>query len=155
MIRTLRLITRALQVFIYVAIVGVGVWTVATGFPIGWVVIGIGAFSLSLQALSVWGKRRVRRLAAEGADKRAEPGYIAPIIDPEALGHQRRRRLLALSFTYVGTFTLFGIGAIGAAPLLPSELETVATLFAATMIVTAIIFSILLLVSYRKLRQAG
>lgn len=145
--RTLRLLQSVLLVVFYIVLGVPAVLEVIGGRPLAWIAVGVSALGIALRGFLVWGRRRQKRLIAEDEARRAEPGYVAPVLAPRA----RQRRGLAISLAYIGPFVAVAIAAVIARPFLPSDLQLPSIVIAGVMFTVAIILALAL---WRALKRA-
>jgi hypothetical protein len=149
--RTLCLLRSIVLVGFYVALGVFGVVGLIGGQPLAWIAVGVSALGLVLRGFLVWARRRQKRLIAEEQARRAEPGYVAPVLTPRA----RQRRVLAISLVYIGPFVAVAIAAIIARPFLPSDLQTPSIVIALVMFVVAIVLALTLWKALTRVAPRG
>ncbi|MEO7374056.1 MAG: hypothetical protein ABIW36_09145 [Terrimesophilobacter sp.] len=110
----------------YLLIGIVGVVELGLGDLMGWMVVGSSGALIALRILIVWLRRRQAELAASEAARRAEPGYVAPIIDPAELSRRRTRYVKIVVLGFVGPFIAVEIGATWVALVSSSGLQAFA-----------------------------
>ena len=121
----------------YLLIGIVGVVQLSQGELMGWMVVGSLGAAIALRILRVWLLRRQAELAAREAARRAESGYVAPIIDPAELSRRRTRYVKIIVLGYIGPFIAVAIGATWVALVSTSGLQALAVGMALAMFLLA------------------
>ncbi|TFB47352.1 hypothetical protein [Cryobacterium tagatosivorans] len=140
--RTVKLASTAAVVAVYLCIGVAGVIALTQGQPIGWIGVGISTLGIGLRVAIEWLRRWQLELAAREIARRAEPGYVKPVIDPA----DASRRRTIISIAYIGPPLAITIAAIWFALASPSDLQP----FAATLAFALLVATGAVVVGIRK-----
>ena len=139
----------------YLLIGVVGVVQLSQGELMGWMVVGSLGAAIALRILRVWLLRRQAELAASEAARRAEAGYVAPIIDPDELSRRRTRYLRIIMLMCTGPFIAIAMAATWVALVSTGYLQTYAVGIAFAMLLAAGAMILGLRRGLRKIRDNG
>jgi hypothetical protein len=149
------LASTAVRTAVYLLIGIVGVVELDQGESMGWIVVGSSGALIALRILSVWLRRRQAELVAREAARRAEPGYVAPIIDPAELSRRRTRYVKIIMLMCTAPFIAIAIPATWIAVVSTSYLQAYAVVIASAMLLSAGATLLGLRRSFRKIRDNG
>lgn len=143
------------RIAFYLSIGIFGVVALAQGQPIGWIAVGLSGGLIALRILILWLRRRQAELVAREAARRAEPGYVAPIVDPAELSRRRTRYLTSIVLVCIGPFITIAIVATWIALVSTGDLQTYGVVVAIAMLLSAGATLLGLRRSFRKIRENG
>jgi hypothetical protein len=121
----------------------------------GWIAVGFSGVLIALRILILWLRRRQADLVASEAARRAEPGYVAPIIDPAELSRSRTRYVKIIMLVGTGPFVAIAIAATWIALDSTGYLQTSAIVIVFAMLLLAGATLLALRRSLRKIRDNG
>jgi hypothetical protein len=133
----------------------VGVVELSQGELMGWIFVGSSGALIALRILSVRLRRWQGELVASEAARRAEPGYVAPVIDPGELSRRRTRYVKIIVLAFIGPLIAVGIAATWIALVSTSYLQACAVGIAFAMLLSAGVTIRGLRRGLRKIRDNG
>jgi hypothetical protein len=136
MARIVRIAGVAGRAAFYVVVGVAGVVLIAQGEPIGWIGVGLAGAHAGLGIMSLRLGRRRTELAAREAIRRAEPGYIAPIIDPAESARRRTRQARIIVLGVIGPFLAIAITSAGIALVSTGDSQKWAIVIGMTMLLS-------------------
>ena len=148
-------IVAVVRIAFYLSIGIFGVVVLAQGQPIGWIAVGLSGGLIALRILSLWLRRRQAELVAREAARRAEPGYVAPIIDPAELSRRRTRYMTIIVLMCIGPFITIAIVATWIGLVYTGGLQAYWVVVAIAMLLSAGATLLGLRRSFRKIRENG
>jgi hypothetical protein len=132
-----------------------GVVALTQGQPMGWIAVGGSIAGIGLRVLVLWFLRWARELTASEAARRAEPGYVAPIVDPAELSRRRIRYMQIMVFGFIGPSVVVAIAASWFALVSTGDLQRYAVVIAFAMLLVAGATARAVLKGLKRIRDSG
>lgn len=124
----------AVRIAVYLVIGISGVVVLVHGQPMGWIAVGFSGAAIGLR---IWNIVLRRQLVAGDVARRAETGYVAPIIDLVEWNRLRARNAKIIVLGFIGPCLAVGIAATWIALVSIGDLQTCAVVIALSMLVSA------------------